>query len=195
MGTACGVQSGIVTTPDWRSLLRRSFDEYYGGLWKALSGLTPAERRYRATGETNHIDFIVWHMARNEDDTVSACARVEALWPRSEWPQRWSLAVDSNGCGFTSEDVEHFPTLDVRELHRYFSDVRARTDAYLDVLAEDTLDDLVWPENPEVTIGQLLGHFIVEQSQHFGQVALIRGMQRGTEFTTSWNNPQTPTLS
>lgn len=184
-----------VTEAGWRFLLRRAFDEYYDGLWKALGGLTIEERRFRATVDANHIDFIVWHMARNEDDTVSACARSDGVWRSSEWPRRWRLASDADGCGFASADVAQFPAIDFSELQRYFSEVRDRTNAFLDVLVEDALAALVWPDNSDVTIAQILGHLIVEQSQHLGQVAFIRGLQRGTEFTTSWNNPQTPTPS
>lgn len=186
------MQSDAVTNPQWQLLHRRAFDEYYDGLWKAVAGLTVDERRFQATDDTNHIDFLVWHMARNEDETISACARTAEVWRHSEWPRRWGLSTVANGCGFTSDDVARFPDIEIGQLNQYFSEVRRRTTPYLEVLEEETLGNLVWPDNPNVTIGQILGHLIVEQSQHLGQVALIRGLQRGSEFTTSWNNPETP---
>lgn len=184
-----------VTSTGWQSLLQRAFDEYYDGLWKAVAGLSDEERRFRATDETNHIDFLVWHMARNEDGTISACAREQELWAESDWPRAWRLPVDADGCGFSAAEVADFPMVDIGEVETYFRDVRARTNAFLGALMESSLGDLVWDHNPDVTIGQILGHLVVEQSQHLGQIALIRGLQRGTEFTTSWNTPQTPTPS
>ncbi len=37
------------------------------GLHHALEGLTPAEARWQPTLHTNHIAWLVWHMARGED--------------------------------------------------------------------------------------------------------------------------------
>jgi uncharacterized damage-inducible protein DinB len=185
----------VVADSAWRALLRRSFDEYYDGLWNAVAGLSVQERRFRATADANHIDFLVWHMARNEDGTISACAGTEQLWPSTDWPTRWGLSDEGDGCGFTSEQVAQLAEVEITELQQYFGAVRARTNAFLDALVEDALVELVWAGNPDVTVGQILGHLLVEQSQHLGQVALIRGLQRGSEFTTSWNNPETPTPS
>jgi uncharacterized damage-inducible protein DinB len=176
-----------------RRILQRAFDEYFDGLEKALAGLSAEERRFQIGGDANHIDFIVWHMARNEDGTVSACARVPELWRQAGWYQRFGLPEDADGCGFAVEDVSSFPTLDVEELRQYFSDVRARTLSFLDTLRETDLDLPLSPSAPDVAIAQVLSHLVVEQSQHLGQVALIRGVQRGLEFSTSWNNPDTPT--
>jgi uncharacterized damage-inducible protein DinB len=185
----------VVVDSGWRALLCRAFDEYYDGLWKAVAGLTVQERRFRAAADANHIDFLVWHMARNEDGTISACAGTEELWPNTQWPTKWDLPDVGDGCGFTSEEVAQLAPLEVSELQQYFGAVRVRSNAFLAGLVEDALAERVWPENPDVTVGQILGHLIVEQSQHLGQVAFIRGLQRGSEFTTSWNNPQTPTPS
>ena len=173
-------------------VLRRQFDEYDAGLRKALGGLTVEERRFRPQDDVNHIDFLVWHMARNEDGTISACARTAEAWTADGWFRRWRLPPDADGCGFTTAEVGAFPAVDIDELLQYLDSVRARTDSFLDQLTSSTLDDLVWAERPDVTVGQLVAHLVVEQSQHLGQVALLRGLQRGQEHTTSWNNPETP---
>lgn len=60
-------------------------------------------------------------------------------------------------------------------------------------LTEPDLDLPLSDRAPSVSIAQVLSHLVVEQSQHLGQVAMIRGVQRGLEFATSWNNPETPT--
>ena len=175
-----------------RRILQRAFDEYYDGLQKATAGLTPHERRFRVSENANHIDFLVWHMARNEDGTVSTCARVEELWSEARRFERWELPKDADGCGASLEDVVRFPAIDAVELTEYFFDVRRRTQSFLDRLTEADLDLPLSPHAPEVSIAQVLSHLLVEQSPHLGQVAFIRGLQRGVEFTTSWNNPDTP---
>lgn len=177
----------------FRRVLRRELDEYYDGLCKALVGLTADERRVQVGGEANHIDFLVWHMARNEDETISACSRTEELWRQGEWYRRWNLPEIGDGCGYTVEDVRRLPQIHPSDLDEYFGEVRARTNSFLEGITSTVIDELVWEDNPDVTVGQILGHLVVEQSQHLGQVAFIRGLQRGLEFTTSWNNPDTPT--
>lgn len=45
---------------------------------------------------------------------------------------------------------------------------------------------------PGYTVGRMFSHLIVEESQHLGQVAYLRGLLRGLEYTTSWPSPRTP---
>lgn len=64
---------------------------------------------------------------------------------------------------------------------RVFPDsVRRETYRYLDGL---NAEDLSVCPNPErragYTVGKMFSHVIVEESQHTGQVAYIRGLQRG----------------
>jgi uncharacterized damage-inducible protein DinB len=90
------------------------------------------------------------------------------------------------------DQVLSLPAIDASELSEYFTDVRSRTQSFLDSLTESDLDLPLSPGTPSISIAQVLSHLVVEQSQHLGQVALLRGVQRGLEFTTSWNNPETP---
>ena len=117
--------------------------------------------------------------------TTTGCKRL--------WRERFGLPEEADGCAFTVEDVSSFPTFEAEELRQYFSHVRARTQSFLETLSESDLDLPCSPSAPDVPVGQVLSHLVVEQSQHLGQVALIRGVQRGLEFSTSWNNPETPT--
>lgn len=189
--TARGGQTSHMSEEAFRSILRRAFDEYYVGLTKALSGLTVDERRFQASAEANHIDFIAWHMARNEDGTVSACARAREVWQRDGWFHRLGLPESGDGCGFTVEEMRLLPRIEIDALLEYFSAVRSETERFLAALGTRDLARPVFDDRPEVTIGQILSHLVVEQAQHLGQVAFIRGLQRGAEFTTSWNNPDT----
>ncbi len=49
---------------DFKEIVRMGLDEYLDGLHKALDGLTSKERRFQPSADANHIDFVVWHMAR-----------------------------------------------------------------------------------------------------------------------------------
>ena len=59
---------------DGKEIVRMGLTEYWDGLRKALSGLTATERRFQPHAHANHIDFLVWHMARDEDGEIQAFA-------------------------------------------------------------------------------------------------------------------------
>ena len=56
---------------DFRDILKAALSEYMEDLKRALDGLAPEERRFQPAPESNHIDFIVWHIARVEDSIVN----------------------------------------------------------------------------------------------------------------------------
>lgn len=180
------VQALAVTSP-----LIAALDEYLDGLRKVLSGLSEDERRYQPDPMANHVDFIAWHMARNEDWTISQCLPAEELWTDASWRDRLGFATDSDGCGFTPEDAAALPRYAMDGLLDYFAAARDRTRQFVARLDEDDLTRTPFANNP-TTLGQAIGHLVVEQSQHLGQIAYVRGLIRGQEFYTSWNNPDTP---
>ena len=63
----------------------------------------------------------------------------------------------------------------------YYRSVRVELFEFIDSMSEDDLANLPNPRRPEFPVGDTLKHIIVEESQHVGQIAYIRGMQRGIE--------------
>ena len=59
----------------FKEALLSGLDEYLQSLRNAIDGLTPAEIRWQPTMHTNHIAWLVWHMARVEDSWVSRVLR------------------------------------------------------------------------------------------------------------------------
>ncbi len=55
----------------FKEALLSGLEEYLQRLQVAIEGLTPAEVRWQPTMQTNHIAWLVWHMARVEDSWVS----------------------------------------------------------------------------------------------------------------------------
>jgi hypothetical protein len=51
----------------------------------------------------------------------------------------------------------------------------------IDALEQSDLDRDVFAEyrDESLNIGWILGHILAEEAQHLGQIAYIRGMQRG----------------
>jgi len=179
---------------DFREIVRIGLDECLDGLRKALAGLTADERRFQPSPDANHIDFIVWHMARDEDVAVQGMAqRTTQVWQREAWYQKLGLPAADDGFGYTVEQVASLPLFPIADCLAYYAAVRQETLRYLATLTPADLDRCPDPErHPGYTLGRLFSHLIVELSQHLGQVAYIRGLQRGLEFPTSWPSARTP---
>ena len=78
------------------------------------------------------------------------------------------------------DEVRAMPDIPLTDLMAYFKAVRAKTRQYLDQVTDaDLLQEHRHPRLGMVKGVWSIGHLLVEQSQHVGQVALIRGMIRG----------------
>jgi len=179
---------------DGKEIMRMGLAEYWDGLRKVLTGLTATERRFQPHAHANHIDFIVWHMARDEDGEIHAFAqRTSTLWQREAWYQKLGLPVEDDGFGYTVEQVATLPRFAITDCLAYYEAVRRATLRYLDGLTPADCERCPDPaRRPGHTIGRMFSHLIVEGSQHLGQVAYLRGLQRGLEYPTSWVSSRTP---
>jgi uncharacterized damage-inducible protein DinB len=164
----------------FKEAIQSGLEEYLQDLQRALEGLTPAEVRWQPALHTNHIAWLVWHMARVEDRWISRLRQRPEVWTADGWAERFRMDPASNGSGQTMEEVRAMPAMPFIDLMAYFEAVRTVTRRYLE---HATDVDLAW-EYQHSRLGPLtgtwiIGHLLVEESQHVGQVALLRGMMRG----------------
>ena len=165
---------------DFRDILKSQMSEYLEYLELALEGLTQEERRFQSAPGTNHIDFIVWHMARVEDTLFNrAILRRPDIWERDGWGERLGIAEEGNGYQFSAEQAADLPEFSIDDLMKYYRSVRVEFNEYIDSLTEGDLDNLPNPRRPEYPVGETLKHIVVEEAQHVGQIAYIRGIMRG----------------
>jgi hypothetical protein len=121
-------------------------------------------------------------MARVEDNWYSIyIGQSEPVWVTGDYCTRFPLPAVGNGSGNSAEDVAGFPVLPMDEVLEYFDAVRART---LEVLGSLTEEDLSQTRHrdrgdPPPTVAWAMGHVLIEQGQHLGQVAYLRGILRG----------------
>jgi uncharacterized damage-inducible protein DinB len=166
----------------FKEAIQSGLGEYLQGLQRALEGLTPAEVRWQPTLHTNHIAWLVWHMARAEDLWISQLRRSPESWNAEGWADRFRMNPTSTGNRQTIEEVRAMPEIPLTDLMAYFDAVRAVTRQYLEQATDADLSrEYPHPREGTVTGSWVLGHILVEESQHLGQVALIRGMIRGRE--------------
>jgi uncharacterized damage-inducible protein DinB len=178
---------------DLTTFIAQTLEECKRRLYRTLQGLTPAELAWRPGPEANPINFMVWHIARVEDRWLHRFAQdTMEIWERDGWYQRCGLPEHDTGVGYTAGQVASFPQPDLRDLQSYFDAVRQETLTYLRGVDARDLD--VHPQRipfPEVsgdrplpddfTIGRMFRQLIGEENQHLGQIAYLRGLQRGLD--------------
>ena len=93
-----------------KELLRWGLEESDRDMVIAMNGLTAEERRHQPTPESNHIDFIVWHVARVEDMWIQRFAQGKPfIWEDGGWAEKLGIPTNELGFGFTIEQVRELP--------------------------------------------------------------------------------------
>ncbi len=168
---------------DVKEFALHSLNELETALAESVDGLTQEESFWQPQPGANHIAFMLWHIARVEDWFFHYLfQRVPQVWELGSWPEKLGLPEDPKATGFTytEEQVAGFPLVQLRDLRAYCEAVRAETIDYLRNSDSAVLDEIVKSRLfGEVSIGSLIGHVVVELSQHVGQIAYVRGLVRG----------------
>ena len=162
---------------DVRGLLTEGFGritELYADLVADLDETTLHER---PGGTGNPIGWLLWHLARAQDDHVAALADEPQVW--EQWQGRFGLpnGTDDIGYGHTSEQVDALRIDDPALLGEYHHEVTLATARYLQTVDEAELErevDQRW--DPPVTAGVRLVSIQGDCLQHLGQAAYVKGL-------------------
>ena len=160
-------------------LLVDAFDRIREGARGAVDGLTPDQLAQRPSDRANSIGWLVWHLARVQDDHLAAVADHEQVWTADGWHERFGLPFDADdtGYGHSSDQVAQVRGLDAEALVGYLEAVHAATVEFVRPLTPDDLGRVVderW--DPPVTLGVRLVSVVNDDQQHVGQAAFIRGL-------------------
>lgn len=165
---------------DVRDFALQSLNESQTALMQAVDSLSQEELMRQPQPGANHIAFILWHMVRAEDWFFHYLfQRVPQVWESEQWHEKLNLPDDPRvtGFGYTEEQVASFPSIQLRDLIAYSEAVRARTVDYLRSVNPARFDEIAKSRLfGEVSIGNLIGHLLIELAQHVGQIAYIREM-------------------
>jgi len=69
--------------------------------------------------------------------------------------------------------------MEISDLKNYFEEVRKITIDYISNITSKELNHIYIAKNRSQSGIWILGHLLVEESQHLGQIAFIRGMMKG----------------
>lgn len=146
---------------------------------RVLDGLTGEALSWRPGPEANTIGWLVWHLARVQDDHIAGVADEPQAWLENGWYERFGLpfAPEAHGYGHTTEEVGQLRDISAELLTGYYADVAERSLAFVARVSSSDLDRVVdtrW--NPPVTLGVRLVSVVGEVHAHTGQAAYVRGL-------------------
>ena len=164
---------------DVRGLLTEGFGRITELYDAVADGLDDDALHHRPGGTGNPVGWLLWHLARVQDDHIADLADQPQVW--EEWQQRLGLphGTDDIGYGHTSEQVDAVRIPDASLLVDYHHEVTLATARYLQTVDEAELDrevDQRW--DPPVTAGQRLISIQGDCLQHLGQAAYVKGLPR-----------------
>ncbi|WP_100444673.1 mycothiol transferase [Glycomyces xiaoerkulensis] len=167
---------------EFGAFLSDAFGRIEEGVHAVVDGLPERDLEERPGPEANPIAWLVWHIARIQDDHISDAAGHEQVWLAHGWNDRFGLALDDRdvGYGHTAEQVGRVRGVSGAALLDYYDAVHARTLDFVGGLTAPDLDRIVdtgW--DPPVSLGVRLVSVINDNQQHAGQAAYVRGLLEG----------------
>lgn len=143
-----------------------------------VDGLSADQLAHRPAPDANPIGWLVWHLARVQDDHVADVAGIEQVWTSQGYAARFGLPFEDAdiGYGHSSEQVGQVRA-ESELLASYLAAVHEQSVGFLRGLGEGDLDRIVderW--DPPVTLGVRLVSVVNDDTQHVGQAAYVRGL-------------------
>lgn len=147
----------------------------------ALDGISAEQLTFRPADQCNTIAWLVWHLSRIQDRIVSSLAGGEQLWVSDGWHAKFGRPADPDDNGMRSgpDEVIGLRPESPQLLLDYYDAVFKRTAAYVQGLSAADFDRVIDPANPEITVGRRLQIAILDNAQHAGQAAYLRGLIEG----------------
>ena len=144
----------------------------------AVEGLTLDDLHHRP-GNSNSVAWLLWHLARVQDDHVAGAFGLDQVWLTQDWEKRFGLGLEPHdiGYGHTSAQVDTVRVDSADLLTGYYDAVHAQSLEALRGLAAEDLERVVdegW--DPPVTLGVRLVSVLSDDLQHAGQAAYLRGL-------------------
>jgi len=163
-----------------KELILSSLEQSQEYLTRALDSLTQEEAAWSPNAECNSISFILWHTARVEDFFVNrVIQREKELYEAEGWQEK--LGTPVKAYQYTVEELQAWPVPKLEVLQEYANSVRDKTLDFLKSIPPEKLSEVPRPERSPDSVGATLGHISTEIAMHVGQIAYLRGVQRGLD--------------
>jgi len=160
-------------------LLLDAFGRVRETVVEAVMGLTPEQLAFRPAPEANSIAWLVWHLARVQDDHVAGVTQAEQVWTSGDWAPRFGLpaGAQDTGYGHNSGQVAAIKVDSGEVLVAYYDAVHERTIRFVTALTDADLPRVVDEYfDPPVTLAVRLISVMSDDLQHAGAAMYLRGM-------------------
>lgn len=167
---------------EMRQLIQDMLERVRLTTMRALDGLSYDELKWRPSPECNSIGFILWHQIRIEDSFIQARAQGKPqIWESENWYQKLNIPLGDSGYGYTAEQIGKFPVPKLKDLLAYAQEVQTRTQDYIKSLDHGDFDHKLvkMPPVGDVPLGKAFALLLPHLAQHAGEMAYVRGLQRG----------------
>ncbi len=159
-----------------------AFDRVRSVVHSVVKGLSADQLAERIDGRANSIAWLIWHLARVQDDHIAGAGGLQQVWTAGGWSDRFGLPFDDTeiGYGHSSEQVSAVRVSSGDLLTGYYDAVHEQTIGYVKNLVDSDLARVVDESfDPPVTLGVRLVSVISDDLQHAGQAAYARGLITG----------------
>ncbi len=166
-----------------KDIVLDGLNRIYGLLQRTLKDLTPEDLHRQPSPDTNTIAWLIWHLTRVQDVSISGLMDQEQVWTSQGWHAVFGMDANpgQDGFGDTPEQVAAFRAPSAQTLLDYHESMLSRSKSYVSGLAPEAFDrELNQPQyNPLPTVGVRLVSVISDNLQHGGQAAYLRGLFQG----------------
>ena len=120
-------------------------------------------------------------MARVEDNWINQIiGGNKTVWSLNNWSKKLNIKENDYGKGYIKEDISNLPDMNISDILKFYKQQREQSLIVIEELADEDLNKNYKRITGEFKKGYwILGHVLVEESQHLGQIAYIRGMIKG----------------
>ena len=161
-----------------KDVLKDGFSRVQEEVDRTLEGMTAEQLAFRPDENANSMAWLVWHLARVQDNQMSEVAGREQAWIEDGWAEKFGMPPDpgNHGVGHTSKEVAGIKP-DGRLLRDYYAAVEQRTYEYLEGIDSEELDRVVDRSySPPVTAGVRTVSVLSDVNQHAGEASYVRGL-------------------
>ena len=161
-------------------------EQHFHAMIRSVDGLSEKEMHWMPTPECSSIGFLVWHYGRTLDRWVhSRLQGAPQLWELG-WASRLgqeNIDPGDTGYGYGPTQLAAFQHPETELLLEYAS---ASLEAAKQLLASWNEEDfdrksVINPRGGSMTLANMCQQLLWEFNQHGGQIAYLRGLQRGLE--------------
>lgn len=161
------------------SFIRGSLRQLHSSYDDSIRDLTDEQFHWRANESGVSTAFILWHYVRTEDNIIQYVLQGKpTVWIESGWDQKFGLHRTAQGTGMSLEDAQNLLITDMAGFLEYMQAVWQATDAYLEGVTDDQLEEktTVKPLG-EMRVQDAIGNMCLTHGfTHLGEVAHIRGL-------------------